>query len=197
GSAGVVAPGGGPWWRRSGTRATWPGSAPAFAPPFGPPGNPLPPTPAVDALRAVVGDGPGEGRVLPVTRRVPPPRRHHTTRVPLPGATAVALDLPVAGGYEGQTPGETVMLWRVVGGESPAQVKANRRYGAFFPYFTSLTRLELLLRVGISALLVAPEVERDPQWQPDALAARGLDPMYRGPDGIVYKVARSPGRAFV
>jgi len=169
----------------------------AINPPFGQPGELLPPTPAVDALRAVVGDGPGEGRVLPVTRRVPPPRRHHTTRVPLPGATAVALDLPVAGGYEGQTPGETVMLWRVVGGESPAQVKANRRYGAFFPYFTSLTRLELLPRVGISALLVAPEVERDPQWQPDALAARGLDPMYRGPDGIVYKVARSPGRAFV
>ncbi|HKA94614.1 MAG TPA: YfhO family protein, partial [Acidimicrobiia bacterium] len=169
----------------------------AINPPFARPGEVLPSTPAVDALRAVVGDGPGTGRVLPVTRRVPPPRHHHTTRVPLPGATAVALGLPVAGGYEGQTPGDTVMLWRVVGGESPAQVRANRRYGAFFPYFTSLTRLELLPRVGISAVLVAPELERYPEWQPDALAARGLSPVYRGPDGIVYAVAASPGRAFV
>src|SRR5262249_6143093 len=109
-----------------------------------------------------------------------------------------ALDLPVAGGYEGQTPGETVMLWRVVGGESPAQVKANRRYGAFFPYFTSLTRLELLPRVGISALLVAPEVERDPQWQPDALAAaRVLVVTSRGAGGIVNKGGGTSGRALV
>lgn len=169
----------------------------AINPPFGRAGELLPPTPAVDALRGVAGDGPGKGRVLAVTRRVPPPRHHHTNRVPLPGATAVALGLSVAGGYEGQTPGDTVMLWRVVGGESPSQVKTNRRYGAFFPYFTSLTRLELLPRVGISAVLVAPELEQYPQWQPEALAARGLDPAYRGADGIVYGVARSRGRAFV
>jgi Bacterial membrane protein YfhO len=160
-------------------------------PPFPPrSGNHLfPDTPAISAVREVVGRNPGRERVLPFTG----PTGGPPVAVPLPWATPLALDLPSAGGYEASLPDDTEDLWRVVMGESLGRVEREPVRYTFGPYFGRDTRMDLLGRVGVAAVLTEPNVS----FSAEQLQAWRLRETYRGRDGVVFEVLDRPGRAFV
>jgi hypothetical protein len=149
----------------------------------------FPETPAISAVRQVIGTTPGRARVLPFSG----PRGGPPVNVPLPWATPLALDLPAAGGYESSVPTDTTNLWRLVAGESLTKVKRNPLRFAFGPYFGKRTRMDLLGRLGIAAVLTEPNAS----FSPEQLRAWGLRETYRGGDGVVFEVADRPGRAFL
>jgi hypothetical protein len=149
----------------------------------------FPDTPAITAVRDALGTAPGRDRVLPLTG----PTGGPPATVPLVWATPLALDLPSAGGYESALPEDTANLWRVVMGESLAAIEQNPTRYAFGPYFAQATRMNLLGRVGVAAVLTEPNVE----FSPDQLQAWQLRETYRGTDGVVFEVANRPGRAFL
>jgi hypothetical protein len=149
----------------------------------------FPDTPAITAVREAIGPTPGRERVLPLTG----PTGGPPVTVPLPWATPLALDLPSAGGYESAVPKDTSDLWRFVTGESLAAIQRNPIRYAFGPYFERDTRMDLLARVGVAAVLTEPNVS----FSAAELEAWGLREAYRGTDGVVFEVADRPGRAFV
>ena len=151
----------------------------------------FPVTPAIEAVRSAIGPGPGRARVVPVKRSTSPPQV-------LPGAAGVALNLPLAGGYEPVLPESVTKLTRVLNGEPEASVVATGVRGTFWPFFTSATaRTDLLGRAGVAAVLGPPDMAVEPGWAPPDLAARGLRQTYGGLDGTVYEVADRPARASV
>jgi hypothetical protein len=149
----------------------------------------FPETPAIAAAREVIGRTPGRERVLPFTG----PTGGPPVNVPLPWATPLALDLPSAGGYESALPTDTADLWRVVIGENPAAVERDPVRYAFGPYFAKGTRMDLLGRVGVAAVLTEPNLS----FSTDQLDAWRLREKYRGGDGVVFEVLDRPGRAFL
>jgi hypothetical protein len=148
----------------------------------------FPDTPAITAVREALGSAPGRDRVLPFTG----PTGGPPATVPLVWATPLALDLPSAGGYESALPKDTADLWRVVMGETLTALKTPVRY-AFGPYFVRGTRMELLGRVGVAAVLTEPNVS----FSADQLQAWHLRETYRGTDGVVFEVVDRPRRAFL
>lgn len=149
----------------------------------------FPDTPAITAVREVIGPKPGRERVLPFTG----PTGGPPVTVPLPWATPLALDLPSAGGYEGSLPKDTADLWRLVTGESLAAVRRNPVRYAFGPYFDRDTRMDLLGRVGVAAVLTEPNAS----FSADQLQTGRLRETYRGSDGVVFEVLDRPTRAFL
>ena len=153
-------------------------------------GNQLfPDTPAIAAVRQAIGPAPGRDRVFPLTG----PTGGPPATVPLVWATSLALDLPSASGYESALPTDTVDLWRFVAGESLTAIRRNQIRAAFGPYFSQGTRMELLGRLGIAAVLTEPNVA----FSPDQLEAWHLRETYRGRDGVVFEVLDRPQRAFL
>jgi hypothetical protein len=149
----------------------------------------FPDTPAITAVRDAIGRAPGRDRVLPLTG----PTGGPPATVPLVWATSLAVDLPSAGGYESALPTDTADLWRYVGGESLAAIRRNQIRFAFGPYYTQGTRMELLGKVGVAAVLTEPNVT----FSPEQLEAWHLRETYRGRDGVVFEVADRPPRAFL
>jgi Bacterial membrane protein YfhO len=149
----------------------------------------FPDTPAIGAVREAIGPAPGRERVLPLTG----PTGGPPVTVPLVWATPLALDLPSAGGYESALPEDTANLWRVVMGESLAALQRNPGRYAFGPYFAQATRMELLSRVGVAAVITEPNVA----FSAEQLEAWQLRETYRGRDGVVFEVVDRPGRAFL
>jgi hypothetical protein len=149
----------------------------------------FPDTPAITAVREAIGPAPGRGRVLPLTG----PTGGPPVTVPLVWATPLALDLPSAGGYESALPKDTADLWRVVLGEPLAALQRNPTRYAFSPYFAQDTRMELLSRVGVAAVLTEPNVT----FSAEQLQSWQLRETYRGSDGVVFAVLNRPGRAFL
>jgi hypothetical protein len=149
----------------------------------------FPDTPAITAVRQAIGPTPGRDRVLPLTG----PTGGPPATVPLVWATSLALDLPSAGGYESALPTDTADLWRVLAGESLNAVRRHQIRFAFGPYFAQGTRMKLLGRLGVAAILTEPNVS----FSPDQLEAWHLRETYRGSDGVVFEVLNRPGRAFL
>jgi Bacterial membrane protein YfhO len=149
----------------------------------------FPDTPAVAAVRQAIGPAPGRDRVLPLTG----PTGGPPATVPLVWATSLALDLPSGSGYESALPTDTADLWRFVAGESLTAIRRNQIRAAFGPYFAQGTRMELLGRLGIAAVLTEPNVS----FSPDQLEAWHLRETYRGTDGVVFEVLDRPRRAFL
>lgn len=148
----------------------------------------FPSTPVIDQARAALGPGPGRGRLLAMTIRGLPPA--------LPLATGMALDLPMADGYEPLMSRHSTALWRVVQGESHASARSRIPYTFGTAFTPSGLRTDLLPRLGVQQVLAPPELATDPGWQGRALAGRGLRPTYSGPDGILYEVDGALPRAF-
>jgi hypothetical protein len=149
----------------------------------------FPDTPAITAVRQAIGPAPGRDRFLPLTG----PTGGPPASVPLVWATSLALDLPSAGGYESALPTDTADLWRFVAGESLDTIRRNQIRFAFGPYFAQGTRMELLGRLGIAAVLTEPNVS----FSPEQLEAWHLRETYRGRDGVVFEVLDRPRRAFL
>ena len=149
----------------------------------------FPDTPAITAVRQAIGPAPGRDRVLPLTG----PTGGPPASVPLVWATSLALDLPSAGGYESALPTDTADLWRFVAGESLGRIRRNQIRFAFGPYFAQGTRMELLGRLGVAAVLTEPNVS----FSPEQLEAWHLRETYRGRDGVVFEVLDRPRRAFL
>ena len=150
----------------------------------------FPSTAALDASRSVAGPALGRSRVLPVQLPGAPPV--------LPGAAAMAVDLPVASGYEPVLPAAVTKLTRLMGGEPEERVLAEPVERTFWPVFLSnLVRTDLLGRAGVAAVVGPPDMALDPGWSPEALANRGLRQTYSGPDGTVYEVQDRAPRASV
>jgi hypothetical protein len=149
----------------------------------------FPETPAITAVRQAIGPAPGRDRVLPLTG----PTGGPPASVPLVWATSLALDLPSAGGYESAVPTDTADLWRFVAGESLTAIRRNQIRFAFGPYFAQGTRIELLGRLGVAAVLTEPNVS----FSPDQLEAWHLRETYRGSGGVVFEVLDRPRRAFL
>ena len=150
----------------------------------------FPRTPAIDAVRSVLGASSGEARMLPVTNSAGTPV--------LAGAVSMAVGLPEAGGYETVIPATASKLWRVVAGEPEAWVQSNGLRGTFAPTFPGAKlRTDLLGRTGVAALLGPPDMALEPAWDSQGLVARGLRQTYAGADGTVYEVRDRSPRASV
>lgn len=168
-----------------------------IAPPFQPrsPAFLLPPTPATEAARAVLAATPGGGRVLPIIRQGVDPGLGTI----LPAGTAMALDLPVTGGYEPVLPEQVAMMWRALTGERLGSVLTTKLNDTALNAGTvgDLARVDLFPRFGVSAVLGPPTMPEQPGWSRDEAARRGLKLVYTGPDGVVYEVVNRNPRAFV
>lgn len=150
----------------------------------------FPPTPAVEAAHALIGDGPGRPPIVPV--------RHPDGRAVLFGTAGMAVDLPTVTGYEPVVPATVSRLWRVVAGEPLESVLSRPLPGTLLLAFnTQGLRTELLGRVGVAAVMGPPDLNADPGWDLDSLAARGLRQTYAGADGTVLEVLDRRPRAAV
>lgn len=152
----------------------------------------LPPTPATEALRTELGNGPGRSRTLPVTAVRPSGLLVPTAS----GATAMALDLPSASGYEPVLPDRTSTAWRVLRGEPVDSALTVPLAGTLYATnFAYLVRTDLLGRMGVTAILAPPDLSVDATWRAVPLSARGLRETYTGPDGTVLEVLDPVPRA--
>lgn len=160
--------------------------------PFQPrePAELFPSTPAIEAARKALGPEPGAPRALTVAPVAGP----HA----LVPSTPMAVGLPVGNGYEPVVPSGVNKLWRVVVGEPVAMALEVGQYGTFaLQANASSLRTDLLSRVGVGVLVAPPGEVLGQGWAPGNLAARGLRPVYRGPDGTVLELVDRPGRAMV
>ncbi len=159
-------------------------------PPFETRSGLFPSTPATDAVHALIGDGPGRSPIVPAS---------HFGGLPVfVGTSAMAVDVPTVSGYEPVVPATASRLWRVVGGESVESVLATPIKGTFVLDFnTKGLRSDLLGRTGVAAVMGPPDINADPGWNLDNLAARGLRQTYAGPDGTLLEVLGHRPRAAV
>jgi len=149
-----------------------------------------PPTPAIEAAKALIGPSPGRSPIVPI--------RHPGSFAMLVGTAAMAVDLPTVSGYEPVVPASVSRLWRVVGGEPIDSVLSNPLPGTLLLLFDSLgLRTDLLARAGIAAVMAPPDVNGDTGWGLDNLASRGLRQVYAGPDATVLEVLDRRPRAAV
>ena len=152
-----------------------------------------PSTPAVDAVRDIVGDGAGQGRVLPINSWP----LFEPSGGTLPGASAMVLGLNSTGGYTAALPRPNLVLTRLVAGFDLAQAFDERWIGAVYTTYFPWLRTDLLGRTGVQAVLGPADLPLAPGWSPDEAAARGLELRYLGADGSVYEVVDAAPRAFV
>lgn len=155
----------------------------------------LPSTPAIEVSRALVGDSPGRGRVLPIIRPHVPLGLSHV----LPGNTNMAEDLRTPIGYEPIVPESSALVFRAIWGE-PIESITTVRIGdsAVNARISSdAVRVDLLPRAGVAAVLAPPGMAQDAGWDAIGAARRGLRLAYSGEDGTVYQVVNALPRAMV
>jgi len=99
--------------------------------------------------------------------------------------------LESASGYEVLLPWRIANIWRVAGqGLSPDYVSETKLAWSYAPAFTTASvRFELLARLGVTHVVTHPDIGRDPAWTAEVVRRGGLEPLYQGPDGHIYKVA--------
>ncbi|HEY7068295.1 MAG TPA: hypothetical protein VII06_42995 [Chloroflexota bacterium] len=143
--------------------------------------------PATPLVRALREEHPG--RILPVALddalvRFPYDRIFY-------GASALSLGLPSAGGYEVLLPQRIANLWRVVGEGIPVdRVLSEPLYWSYAPaYGSQHVRYDLLPRLGVTHLVMPPDIERDPLWSPSLMASARPAAVYDGLDGRVYRLS--------
>jgi len=110
----------------------------------------------------------------------------------------MSFQIESGAGYESLFPARISDVWRVVGGETPSHVFANKQLGAYFPsFYTQATRFDLLPRLGVTTLYVPPDIDQDPEWRPRRYAPLKLKQVYSGPDGKVFDIRNAAPRAYV
>jgi hypothetical protein len=108
----------------------------------------------------------------------------------------MAFSLPSLGGYDSVLPEGALRSLRVVEGaglDEVLKVPYRTSYRSWF--LLTKTRLDLLARLGVTHLVVAPGTRRDPRW-PRRVSESGLTLLdrYAGTDGEVYEIAdEAPG----
>jgi hypothetical protein len=156
-----------------------------------------PETPAVNALLRERNTRPETEpmRILPIRRDaigVPftPPTMY--------ASHSMVFQIESGAGYESLFPNRIADVWRVVGGETPEHVLAVKQLGAYFPSFlVNSTRFDLLSRLGVTTLFVAPDVDQEATWKPSRYAPLKLDQIYSGADGKVFDIRNTAPRAYV
>jgi hypothetical protein len=155
----------------------------------------LPSTPAIEASHAVIGTGPGRGRVLPLVRQGAPIDISYT----LPGNTNMVQNLPSPIGYEPVLPDSTAVVVRAISGEPIESIRTRRIHDSAVnaQIFSNGARIDVLGRAGVAALIAAPGITDDEGWDAVGAPTRGLRLVYEGPDGAVYRVVGAVARATV
>jgi hypothetical protein len=161
-------------------------------PPFQPRANPylFPRTSAINALTAERDHRQPERpqRILPLRVNAPSLYASH----------AMMFEIESAAGYESNVIKRTADIWRVVAGESAADVSESPLSTAFIPsYSPSLVRYDLLPRVGVTTLYAPPDISSDPVWRQRRASPLALQVRYSGPEGSVFTIRSTPPRAFV
>jgi Bacterial membrane protein YfhO len=134
-------------------------------------------------------------RMLPIRRD---PVGAQFTAPTMYASQGMVFGIESGAGYESLFPARISDVWRVVGGETPSHVFANKQLGAYFPsFFTQLTRFDLLPRLGVTTLYVPPDIDQDPYWKPGRYAPLRLRRVYSGPDGKVFDIRNAAPRAYV
>jgi hypothetical protein len=156
-----------------------------------------PKTPAVNALlrdqNTRAADEPI--RILPIRRD---PIGAPFTAPTMYASQSMVFQLESGAGYESLFPARISDVWRVVGGETPSHVFANKQLGAYFPSFlTQAIRFDLLPRLGVTTLYAPPDIDQDPAWKPRRYAPLKLHQVYAGPDGKVFDIRNPAPRAYV
>lgn len=162
-------------------------------PPF-PPRKPrysYPRTPLIRALVRELATGHnGPGRMLPLrgsqTNGWMPPVLY--------GAEPMVFGFENAGGYDSTVPDRSETVWRIVAGERVEAVLAAR-HRRWYPASFELgsTRLDLLPRVGVTTLVMTPEAGDEPGWPQRQSELPGLQQVYAGVDGRIYRIAAPVG----
>jgi len=115
------------------------------------------------------------------------------------GSTSMVFGLQSANGYETLLPWRMANIWRVGGqGLSTDYVSQTPFYWSYAPSFTTAsTRFELLRRLGVTHVVTRPDIETDPAWTAEVVRRGGLEPLYQGADGRIYKVGNALPRAYL
>lgn len=149
----------------------------------------MPATDAIRALQATDG-GLGGGRFLPVMFS--------------DGAPVMAASLPMIFGLESGAGYESTFLagveatWRTVSGERLDDVlAAPMTFGYQAAFVLDKVRPELLARVGVTTLFLAPDAAKRPEWAGFVTAAGGAERDYQGRDGEVWHLTAAAPRAAV
>ncbi len=174
-----------------GTAAPLIGYGRAINPPFQPrtAAALYPPTPLVERLLAA---GP-EARIAAL-RTVNGPEQWAPPM--FQGSIPQSLGLRTTGGYESLLPAHQADFWRIVKGEDPASVAANPVEDAVvLNFYPRRVRHDLLPQIGITLLAAVPDVT--PEWLSVNWPGLRVEPIYRGPDGWIYRLPDSRGVAYV
>jgi Bacterial membrane protein YfhO len=156
--------------------------------------------PQTGAISALLRDR--ERRAADAPMRILPIRRD-PIGVPFTAPTMYAsmgmiFAIESGAGYESLFPARISDVWRVVAGETPAHVFANKQLGAYFPsFFAQSTRFDLLPRLGVTTLFLPPDIADDSLWKHSRYAPLKLRQVYAGPDGKIVDIAQAAPRAYV
>ena len=174
-----------------GTAAPLLGYGRAINPPFQPrtAAALYPPTPLIERLLA---SGP-EARIAAL-RTINGPEQWAPPM--FQGSIPQSLGLRTAGGYESLLPARQADYWRIVKGEDPASVAANPVEDAVvLNFYPRRVRYDLLPQIGITMIAAVPDVT--PEWLAANWPGLRVEPIYRGPDGWIYRLPDSRGVAYV
>jgi hypothetical protein len=112
------------------------------------------------------------------------------------GAQHMIFGLPSAGGYDSVVPERSLHVWLIVAGVPVEQVLQNPGVGAYVSDFlVSRVRFELLPRLGVTAIVAPPGIQRSPYWS--RTEPLRLQREYKGPDGQLYRIEASPGAVWL
>ncbi len=156
--------------------------------------------PQTPLIRAILDDqwrqgGGARQRVLSVARPSSPTEWHAPT---LYASQPLLFGIESAGGYDSLLPDRTVALWRVVEGKPPEEAIGSALTGAYTPGFLlTKVRFDLLPRLGVTTIVGAPDIDRDPDWTPQRFAPLDLRHVYAGNDGLVFDIAGAEPRAYL
>jgi hypothetical protein len=156
--------------------------------------------PQTQAVTALLGDRnrrPADApfRILPIRRD---PIGVPFTPPTMYASMGMLFGIESGAGYESLFPARISDVWRIVAGETPAHVFANKQLGAYFPsFFAQSTRFDLLPRLGVTTLYLPPDIDQDPVWKRSRYAPLRLRQVYSGGDGKVANIGNSAPRAYV
>ncbi|MDQ3639900.1 MAG: YfhO family protein [Actinomycetota bacterium] len=162
-------------------------------PPFEPRREELlfPATSLIEAVRNDVSNpGAWPGRIIPV---LPVDERGGAGQPILFTAEALLFGIDTAGGYDSSVPRRQAALLRVLQGGEVDAVLSSGLGGAYAPFYpSSITRFELLGRLGITTIVASPRQASLENWRSGGLPP--LTTVYESPQGRVLHVEGSqPG----
>lgn len=155
-----------------------------------------PTTPAIAALSRTMAADPAEapGRLLPLESV---DREGTKSAHVFYASQHMVFGLDSAAGYESLIPQRTVALSRFLAGEPASRAATERlQVGYIGSYSSSTTRLALLPRLGITAIITPPSITADPYFQSQRQREIGAELQYSGKDGSVYSIRGVQPRAW-